>query len=67
MGYELKAAKARAVANDEETLAKQLNAGPRKLEEVRQEILAEILRPTPSIDDAGGKCVCLAPSGQHGF
>ena len=51
MGYELKAARARAQANEDEPLAKQLNNGFKKLDEVHQEILAELLRPTPSIED----------------
>jgi hypothetical protein len=62
MGYELKAARARAQANEDEPLAKQLNNAFKKLDEVHQEILAELLRPTPSIEDTRGKCVCLAPS-----
>jgi hypothetical protein len=65
MGYELKAARARAQANHDEPLAKQLSNAFKKLDEVHQEILAEILRPTPSIEDARGKCVCLIVSLTH--
>jgi len=67
MGYELKASRARAIANQDEGYSKQLNLGLKKLEEVHAEILAEILRPTPSIEDTGGKCVCLAPFVRHDF